>query len=61
MAHVGHTCGQPHPHAGGQRDHRRTAAITRRNATKPTSAPTRMQVPSGNAISYQPALMLTGE
>ena len=25
---------QPHPHARGQRDHRRTAAITRRNATK---------------------------
>jgi len=28
-----------HPHARGHRDHRRTAAITRRSATKPTSAP----------------------
>jgi len=54
-AHVRVPVGQPHPHARRHRDHRRTAVITRRKATKPTSAPTRMQVPSGSAISIQAA------
>jgi hypothetical protein len=47
--------GQPHPYIAGHRDRRRTAAITRRNVAKPTSAPTRMHVPSGNAISIRSA------
>ncbi len=52
-AHIRVPVGQPDPYARGQRDHRRTAAITRRRAAKPTSAPTQMQVPSGNAISIR--------
>ena len=51
--HIGVPVGQPHPHARRHRNHRRTAVITRRSAATPTSAPTRMQVPSGNAISIR--------
>jgi hypothetical protein len=54
-AHVGVPIGQPHPHANRRHDHRRTALMTRRRVARPTSAPTRIQVPSGSAISIRAA------
>ncbi len=56
--HVGVSHRQPHPDRRRDRGQRRTAAMTRRNATSPISAPTRMQVPSGKAISIRLASML---
>ncbi len=50
-AHIRVAVGQPYPHAARRDDHRRTALITRRSVASPTSAPTRMQVPSGKVIS----------
>ena len=50
-AHVGRSGGEPDPRTRRQRDHPRSAATTRRSATRLTSAPTRRRLPSGSSIS----------
>ena len=57
--HVGVAVGQPGPRVARRHDHRRAAAITRRKAIRPKSSPTRMQVPSSNAISIRLASTTT--
>jgi hypothetical protein len=46
--HIDAAARQPGPHTGRRNKHRRTAAITRRSAAKPTSTPVRLRLITSN-------------
>jgi len=52
-SHVGHTGGEPDPHASSWRDHPRSAVSTRRSAVRLTPSSTRTRQPSASSISIR--------
>src|SRR6516162_2183234 len=58
FAHVGSADRQPHPHAAGDRDHRRAStSSTRFSAAASTSRSTRTRRPLSSSISISPAFL----